>query len=245
MLPSGSPKSLRYPGFTVAAATLLVRFIDEQHRLEAAQQLTFGRAGDLVLDEANPYLHRLVGRFVWWDGFWWVENLGNGLELQLLGDDGALVRLPPGAQAPLTSPQSVVRFAAGGLPYEVEALLPATSAPAPPPATRVPGPPTTRYGDIVLTDDERSLVVELARPFLADPTAGPERLPANEDVAATLGWSRTKLNRKLDYLCERLTKTGVRGLQGGRSHVASNRRWVLVQHALVARLVSPDDVVRR
>jgi hypothetical protein len=98
---------------------------------------------------------------------------------------------------------------------------------------------------VTLTDDERALVVELARPFLNEPGAGPERLPGNEDVAAALGWSRTKLNRKLDYLCERLTRAGVRGLQGGRSQLATNRRWVLVQHALMARLVTTDDFERR
>lgn len=229
----------------MAAGELIVRFLGAEHRLAEGDQLSFGRAADVVLDEANPYLHRVVGRFVWWDGFWWLENLGDALELQLLGHDGTLVRLPPGAQAPLTQPQSVVRFSAGGLPYEMEVAMPPGPAPAPAPRRPVAGPATTRYGELVLTDDERALVVELARPFLSDPSVGPERLPANEDVAASLGWSRTKLNRKLDYLCERLTRAGVRGLQGGRSQLATNRRWVLVQHAVVARLVTADDLEAR
>ncbi len=226
----------------MAGGSLVVRFLDDEHPLGEGEQLTFGRAADLVLDEANPYLHRVVGRFVWWDGFWWVENLGEALELQLLGDDGSLVRLPSGAQAPLTQSRSAVRFSAGGLPYEVEAALPATPAPAPPPVAPSAGMATTPYGEVALTSDEKALVVELARPYLLDPRAGPEQLPANEDVAARLGWSRTKLNRKLDYLCERLTRAGVRGLQGGRAQLATNRRWVLVQHALVARMVGPDDL---
>jgi hypothetical protein len=226
----------------VAGATLVVRFVGDEHRLAEGQQLTFGRAADLVLDDANLYLHRVVGRFVWWDGYWWVENLGEALELQLLGEDGSLVRLPPGAQAPLTQPQASVRFSAGGLPYEVEASLPASPAHAPPPAAPSAGLATTRYGEVTLTDDERALVLALARPYLLDPSAGPERLPANEEVAAALGWSRTKLNRKLDYLCERLTRAGVRDVQGGRGQLANNRRWVLVQHALVTRLVSAEDI---
>jgi len=226
----------------MAGAALVVRFLDDEHRLEVGDQLTFGRAADLVLDDANPYLHRVVGRFLWWDGFWWVENLGDALELQLLGGDGSLARLPAGALAPLTHPQAAVRFSAGGLPYEVEAEVSGSPVPAPPQATPSVGLPTTRYGDVALTDDERALVIELARPFLHDPSAGPERLPGNEDLAATLGWTRTKLNRKLDYLCERLTRAGVRGLQGKRAQLATNRRWVLVQHALVARLVTPEDL---
>jgi hypothetical protein len=223
---------------------LLVRFLDDVHPLATGQQLTFGRAADVVLDEANLYLHRVVGRFVWWDGFWWVENLGEALELQLHGGDGSHVRLPPATQAPLTQPQAVVRFSAGGLPYEIEVTLPASPSTSPPAVAPTAGLATTRYGEVTLTEDEKALVVELARPFLLDPGAGPERLPSNEDVAAALGWGRTKLNRKLDYLCERLTRAGVRGLQGGRGQLATNRRWVLVQHALVARLVIPDDLVR-
>jgi len=225
----------------VTVTGLVVSFLGDEYQLSADEQLTFGRAADVVLDEDNLYLHRIVGRFVWWNGFWWVENLGEALELQLHGDDGSLVRLPPGAQAPLTQARAALRFSAGGLPYEVEAAVPASTAPTPPPVGRAPGMPTTRFGDVVLTDDERALVVELSRPFIHDPAAGPERLPANEDVAAALGWSRTKLNRKLDYLCDRLTRAGVRGLQGGRAQLATNRRWVLVQHALVARLVAQDD----
>jgi len=138
-----------------------------------------------------------------------------------------------------------VRFTAGGLPYEVEVEVPGSGAPAAPQVAQGAGQPTTRYGDVILTGDEKALIVELVRPFLRDPSAGPERLPGNEAVAATLGWSRTKLNRKLDYLCERLTRAGVRGLQGGRAQLATNRRWVLVQYALVARLVTPEDLGRR
>ena len=226
----------------VAAGALVVHFLGAEHQVGPGGQLTFGRAADVVLDDDNRYLHRLVGRFVWWDGFWWIENLGDALELQLLGDDGSLVRLPPGAQAALTQRRATVRFSAGGLPYEVEVTVPLSPPPAPPPAAPSPGPATTRYGEVALTADEKALMVELARPFLLDPSAGPERLPGNEDVAAVLGWSRTKLNRKLDYLCERMTRAGVKGLQGGRAQLATNRRWVLVQHARVARLVTARDL---
>lgn len=222
----------------------MVRFLDAERRLEGGGQLSFGRAADVVVDEANPYLHRVVGRFVWWDGWWWLENLGETVELTLVGRDGSAVRLPPGAHAPLTHASAAVRFQAGGLRYEVEAELlgSPTVPPKRPGPEGVPTAATTRYGEVVLTDEERALVRELARPFLLDPSAGPERLPANDDVASTLGWSRTKLNRKLDYLCARFTKAGVRGLQGGRAQLATNRRWVLVQHALVARLITLEDL---
>jgi len=222
--------------------SLVVRFLEDERLLGAGEQVTFGRAADVVLDDENLYLHRVVGRFVWWDGLWWVENLSEAIELQLLGDDGSQVRLPPETKAPLTQ-KTAVRFSAGGLPYEVEAALPGQAMPVPRPLAPVAAESTTTCGDIVLTDEERALVLELARPFLRDPSASQERLPANADVAATLDWSVPKLNRKLDYLCLRLTKAGVNGLQGGRKK-ATNRRWVLVQHALRSKLVTPNDLLR-
>ena len=85
-------------------------------------------------------------------------------------------------------------------------------------------------------EDRRRAVV------LRDPAAGPEALPTNRQVAHRLGWPITKFNRKLDYLCQRLTKDGVPGLQGGRGTEATNRRWRLVEHAVNARLVTPGDL---
>lgn len=226
----------------MAADELILGFVGMERRVVAGSQLSFGRAADVVIDEDNLFLHRIVGRFVWWEGFWWVDNLSNAIELQLVGEDGTLVRLPEGKQAPLTWPRSVVRFSAGGLPYELEVAVPAGRAPAAPRVAPTLGLPTTRYGEVVLTDEERAMLLQLARPFLLDPSAGPERLPANRRVAADLGWPVSKLNRKLDYLCSRLTQAGVRDLHGKRSRRATNRRWVLVQHALVAGMVTPDDL---
>ena len=73
---------------------LTVGFIDEFRELSPGQSLTFGRMADLVVDEGNQYLHRILGRLVFHDGLWWVENLGSQIELYLLGADGTSVSLP-------------------------------------------------------------------------------------------------------------------------------------------------------
>ena len=228
--------------------TLTVELAGEVHTVERDATLTFGRAADLVVDEANRYLHRILGRFSWHGGWWWVENLGSSVDLELVGDDGTLVRLAPrdpgvgGAAAPLTSSSYVVRFEAGGLRYELEVRATGTGAPSPGTLGDIPGETTSRYGYVKLTDDERLLVTALAEPALRDPASGPDSLPPNRSIAGRLGWSITKFNRKLDYLCARLTRSGVRGLQGGRGEEATNRRWRLVEHAIAGRLVSADDL---
>src|SRR5918999_509016 len=72
---------------------------------------------------------------------------------------------------------------------------------------------TIQLGDIMLTDEQRLLLLALAEGTLRDPHNNDE-LPTNRAVARRLGWSITKFNRKLDNLCNRFTKLGVGGLRG-------------------------------
>ena len=227
--------------------SLVVDLAGEVRTLDAGETLTFGRAADLVVDEANRYLHRVLGRFSWHSGWWWIENLGSQIDLEVVGDDGTLVRLAPrpedgpGAASPLTA-RHLVRFEAGGLRYELVVQASGGAVPVGVPAGEIPGETTSRYGYLDLTDEERLLVTALAEPVLRDPAAGPDAMVPNRAIAARLGWSITKFNRKLDYLCTRLTRSGVRGLQGERGGEATNRRWRLVEHAVAARLVSAEDL---
>ena len=67
-------------------------------------------------------------------------------------------------------------------------------------------------------------------------------MPRNADAAARLGWTLTRFNRKLDNICYKLDRIGVKGMRGGpRSH-ASYRRTALVDYALTARIVTVEDL---
>ena len=52
-----------------AAGKLYLEFCGEDHTLSPGESLSFGRAADLVIDE-NPYMHRVVGRFVQRGNHW-------------------------------------------------------------------------------------------------------------------------------------------------------------------------------
>jgi hypothetical protein len=52
----------------------------------------------------------------------------------------------------------------------------------------------------------------------------------------------TKFNRKLDNVCQKLKKAGVRGLHGGPDRLASDRRSRLVEYAVSVRLVTASDL---
>ncbi len=242
----GAPARHPPPLEDMATNQLTVEFLDEVHELEPHETLTFGRMADLVVDEGNRYLHRVLGRLVFHDGLWWVENLGSQIELDLLGADGTSASLPARADgAPPSAPVSVevttLSFGVAGARYEIE--LRVALEPLPEADSAVDeGAATLGYGRIELTDEERQLLVALSEPVLRDVSVGAEALPTNREAARRLGWTQPKFNRKLDYLCIRLTKAGVRGLQGGRGDEALNRRWRLVEHAVGTRLVTPSDL---
>ena len=102
---------------------------------------------------------------------------------------------------------------------------------------------TVALGDIVLTDEQRMLLLALAEPTLRDPHVKQD-LPANRAVARRLGWSITKFNRKLDNLCNRFAKLGVGGLRGSIDQLATDRRGRLVDHAIESGLITTGQLDR-
>jgi hypothetical protein len=57
-----------------------------------------------------------------------------------------------------------------------------------------------------------------------------------------MGWNITRFNRKLDNVCEKLTKIGVKGLHGGPDRLALDRRARLVEYAIAARWVTSEHL---
>ena len=102
---------------------------------------------------------------------------------------------------------------------------------------------TIALGDILLTDEQRLLLLALAEGTLRDPHTADE-LPTNRAVARRLGWSITKFNRKLDNLCDRFSKLGVGGLRGSIDQLATDRRRRLVEHAIESGLISRHQLDR-
>ena len=96
---------------------------------------------------------------------------------------------------------------------------------------------TIALGDLLLTDEQRLLLLALGKTTLLDPHSADE-LPTNRAVARRLGWSITKFNRKLDNLCNRFTKLGVGGLRGWIDQLATDRRRRLVEHAVESGLIT-------
>lgn len=217
-----------------------VEFCGERFTLDAAAPFTVGREGDLVVDD-NPYLHRRFLVIECRDGVWWLGNHGSQLTATVADGTGSVQAwLAPGAGLPLVFAQVVVLFTAGPTTYEFEVHTGAQAwAPVLP---EVPVGGDTTMGRVSLTPDQRLLIVALCEPVLTRHGSGAGSVPSSADAARRLGWTLTKFNRKLDNVCQKLARDGVRGLHGGPEQLATNRRARLVEHALATRTVTVEDV---
>jgi hypothetical protein len=226
---------------------LRVEYCGEVRAVETSDELTFGRAGDLRIDD-NRHLHRVLGR-LWARGEqWWLTNEGSSISIQIAdADSRSNVVLAPGSEIALSFPNSIVRFRAGITDYELAVSVPDREDEEEDDEGEDPWDDeftdTIALGDIVLTDEQRLLLLALAEPTLRDPHVKQD-LPANRAVARRLGWSITKFNRKLDNLCNRFAKLGVGGLRGSIDQLATDRRRRLVDHAIDSGLITAAQLDR-
>lgn len=219
---------------------LVLDFAGELFELQPDRVFVIGRQGDLALDD-NPYLHRSFLEITHGDGLWWVANVGSRLPAHLTDQRGLLrTTLAPGARQPVVFPLTLLTFSAGSTSYELRletAGAPYLSAQAQPHAS---GDTTILPG--AMTPSQKVALLALAEPVLRRVGTGASRVPTAVEAAARLGWPQTRFNRKLDNICEKLERAGVRGLRGEPGSQAVNRRALLVEYAVSTLLVTADDL---
>ena len=230
---------------------LRVEFCGEEYSATTDTPLTFGRSADIEIDE-NRFLHRVLGEFRFNNGLWWLHNVGSAIALSMVDDaTTSSAKIAPGSAMPVAFEASTLRFEAGGVTYELsldvvgpagagvetgldndDRLLEAEDD------DEDAAQRTTTTADLPLTEDQFALMVALARPVMDNA----EQLPTNRQLAHGLGWTVTRLNRKLDGLCAKYAKAGVSGLHGSTDRLAKDRRTRLAEHAIHSGIVSGDDL---
>jgi hypothetical protein len=234
----------------VSDLNLYVDFIGDVTTVEPGDELTFGRQADLHIDD-NRHLHRVLGRFWSRGDSWWLTNEGRSITIQIAdADSRSSVQLAPGSEIALSFPNSILRFRAGVTDYEITVRVPDRDAdegddddPLAADDDEEEDGDTIALGELMLTDEQRLLLLALGEATLRDPHNSDD-LPTNRAVARRLGWSITKFNRKLDNLCDRFTKLGVGGLRGSIDQLATDRRRRLVEHAVESGLITRSQLDR-
>lgn len=220
--------------------TLTVEFCGDRFTPNPDSGFAIGRDADLSVDD-NLFLHRRFLALSCARGLWTLSNVGAQLTATVSDAEGRMEAfLAPGASIPLVFHRTMIRFTAGPTTYELAVLNdePLFTAPV------EPEPPDgeTTVGAATLTPDQKLLIVALAEPVLRGDGRASVSMPSLADAASRLGWTATKLNRKLDNVCQKLARLGVRGLHGGPDKLASNRRTRLVEYAVAVRLVARADL---
>ncbi|MEZ5238476.1 MAG: hypothetical protein R2716_05845 [Microthrixaceae bacterium] len=224
------------------AASLYVDYCGEERVVEPPGRLSFGRSADLVIDD-NPYMHRVLGVLELRSGHWVLTNAGRSTVLNLADRTGpSAAVVAPGRSIGLTMEEFSISFVAGRTRYELDAYLEGLEEPDGVERPGGGGQRTLEWGVVDLNDEQRALLVDLARSRLADPHAPDWAPDAKAACARRLGWSLSKYRRKLDHLCEKLDRAGVPGLIGAEGDQAANRRRLLVEHALTVGLVGNEDL---
>jgi hypothetical protein len=223
---------------------LKIEYCGEWSTVEPSQRFTIGRAADLSVDD-NPYLHRTFLELRCEQGVWLLANVGKQLSATIGDQQSQMVaHLAPGGVVPLVFDHTYVRFGAGPTTYEVQLVLP--DPPFAPVGLDEPvdetGMSDTTRAPAHLTPDQRIIVLALAEHALVRTGSGPSALPTSADAARRVGWTERKFNKKLDQVCQKLAKAGVRGLHGGPGDIAANRRARLVEYCLASRLVTEEDL---
>ncbi len=221
-------------------ATVTVDFCGEIYPVTTGEPFVVGREGTLEIDD-NPYLHRRFLQVSDGDGLWWLTNIGTALTATVADEQGTMQAwLAPGARLPLVFDRTVVWFTAGPTTYEFDIFL--NTPPFVQVTEEVVDAGTTTIGRMTFTPDQQLLILALCEPVLRLGNRGAGTIPSSQDAANRLGWTLTKFNRKLDNVCDKLTRSGIRGLHGGPEKLAVNRRARLVEYALAARLVEKADL---
>jgi hypothetical protein len=236
------PGVVNEEGAALGAATLLVEFCGEQFVADPSAVFSIGRDADLVVDEDNAYLHRRLVELTYEAGFWWISNVGSRLSVTVSGEAGTLQSwVGPGSRLPVVLPQQSILFTAGETTYEVNLTCEDSSFVVTTVGVDLDGDST--LGAVALTRSQFLLILALAENTLKRVGTGASELPTNANAAARLGWALTTFNRKLDNVCEKYSRAGVKGLRGGPGALATNRRSRLVEYAVAAKVVRPEHLV--
>lgn len=224
---------------TVDAPRVSIEYCGEWYQVSNDQTFGIGRDADLDID-SNPFLHRRLLEVSWTNGIWLLSNVGTRMAVTVMDGAGRMHSwLAPGARLPLVFEQTTVVFSAGPTTYELGIHL---SEPVFGEVGMVPSLGQTTIGLTEFTLSQKLLMVALAEPILMREGSGMSEVPTNAKAAERLGWALTRFNRKLDNVCDKLDRAGVKGLRGGPADHAMNRRSRLVEYAIAARLVTRADL---
>jgi hypothetical protein len=232
--------------FTVAAGPepvlsggVVVVYRGLRRSLSALEVLTFGRATSctVCLDSQDRGISRLAGCIEHGAGTWWACNRSTVRAFTVVDDLGIRGVVAPGRRTAITGPVTVV--VEGSLRRHALEVL----------TDQDPGPdlrrldsddplPTAAAGEVVVTHLDHMALVALFAGYLEGFPHYRPHPRTYADAASVLGWPRSTLVKRIEYLRTRLTNAGVPNLLG------DNALEYLAEWALTTGVLTRSDLGR-
>ena len=215
-----------------------VTIAGERYPLEPGQPFTFGRSPGCTarLDPDDAAISRLAGSIEYEQAAWWLINRSSLRALALIDELGLRSVLPPGRRVVLDTEVRVVVDGARQsylVVISVPPAVPDSAAVEPPEGTL-----TSFGGGVQVSDADRLALVALFAGYLADPPRHDPNPRSYAAAAARLGWPKTTLVKRVEYLRTRLTNAGVPNLTGWNALPA------LAEYAITTGLITKSDLAK-
>lgn len=213
-----------------------VRWGHEDFPLSPGTPVTFGRSPEctICLDEQDLAISRLAGRIEFDSGQWWLVNASSTRPLAVVDEFGLRSVLPPGRRTVLDGPARVLIDGVEST-HQLAVVLP--SHPVVTESRDVAtGQPTNIGESVFVNDADKAALVALFAGYLEEGTRYDPNPKSYAAAAARLGWPRTTLVKRIEYLRSRLSNAGVPNLTGWN---ALNN---LAEYALTTGLIKREDL---
>ena len=201
---------------------LIVMYGAQTWRVGPGEPFTFGRASGCtaVLPSADLGVSRTAGSLRHHDGSWWLHNDSSSSVLNLLGDRGFRVDLPPGLGVPLQQWHAKVIVTGSLDRYVLRLRLPDLDE-VPDPEGRAPqtgerAVTVTRYR-VRLTDSDRLVLAARFEPYLTWRHAGDPAPRSAREAAERIGWQAHAVSKRCENIRDRYVRLGAPGLRGPRA----------------------------
>jgi hypothetical protein len=213
---------------------LVVEVGERTYRPAAGEKVTFGRAETctIVLDADDPAISRTAGTLATDAGLWWLVNSSATRHLSVVDEFGLRSVLAPGRRAAV---EGRLRVLVEGTRRSHEIVLRASGTTVEP-ETTAPGAPTATGAGVLVNDADRLALVALFAGYLEEGDRYDPYPRTYSAAAHRLGWPRTTLVKRIEYLRTRLSNAGVPNLHGWNALTA------LAEYALTTGLISRDDL---
>ncbi len=212
---------------------------DDRVPLVEGVPITFGRGASctLVLAHDDVGISRLAGSVELDGGVVWLANRSAVRPIYVVDHLGMRSVLAPGRRVAVDVTTSVV-VEGQVRRHALTVDLPDAGAPAGPAAASAePDGTATSFGvEVAYTADDRLALVALFSGYLHPFPRHDPHPRSYADAAATLGWPRTTLVKRIEHLRERLTRSGVPGLVGETALES------LAVHVLTTGVVTRHDL---